>query len=70
MSTLRAFVLAMLIVAYFVAATVWLPDFVLRTEPLAGIGRTGRDLMASGTWAIGLWFGMITLRRAQGRGKI
>lgn len=70
MSTLRAFVLAVLIVAYFVTATVWLPDFVLRTEPLAGIARVGKDLIASGMWAVGLGFGMLALRRYQGWGKI
>jgi hypothetical protein len=70
MSSLRALVLATLIVTYFVAATIWLPDLLLRWEPLSDMSRTGRDLVASGTWAVGLGIGMAALRIAQRRGGI
>jgi len=70
MSWGRASTLAVAIFAYFVVATVWLPDFLLRLKPVAGADPAVRDLIGAGSWFIGLVLGMLLLRVAQRRGAI
>lgn len=57
---------ALVIVAYFFVATLWLPDRITKMAS----GSMARDLLVVLTWAIGLALGMWLLRRAQRRGTI
>jgi hypothetical protein len=59
-----------LIVAYFIVATVWLPDFVLNLGVFAEASEITRDVVVSVVWGGALFAGMFLLRRAQRRGLI
>jgi hypothetical protein len=59
-----------LIVLYFVIATVWLPDYVLTLGAVAEASQTLRDLLLLGVWGVALVAGMYLLRWAQRRGLI
>lgn len=65
----RAFARALVIVAYFVICTAWLPDRILRLGFLAE-SRTIGVVMASAAWAAALAAGIWALRRLQGRNLI
>jgi hypothetical protein len=70
MSWGRASLRALLIVAYFVLATVWLPDMVATLGALESASRPVRDIAVSGVWAGALGGGIWLLRIAQRRGLI
>lgn len=61
---------ALLIVAYFVLATVWLPSRVIRLGPVAELSSTVQGVVATAVWAGALITGMWALRFAQGRRAI
>jgi hypothetical protein len=60
----------LLIVAFFFAATVWLPDFVLGLDVIASAPSLFRDLAALGVWGVGFAGGLWALRLSQRRGLI
>jgi len=70
MSWMTATVRGLLIVAYFVVATVWLPDKITRLEFIEESSRVVRDVVVSGVWFVALAVGIWVLRRAQRRGLI
>jgi len=66
---MNATVRALVIVFYFVVATVWLPDFVLR-GPLADSPSLVRDGIVLAVWTVALAGGIYGLRRFQRQGVI
>lgn len=66
MTWTRAFGRSLVIVAYFLVATVLLPDRITRLT----VGATLRDILVLLAWAIALALGMWMLRSAQRRGVI
>lgn len=60
----------LLIVAFFFAATVWLPDFVLGLDAIASASALVRDLVVLGVWGSGFAAGLWALRLSQRRGLI
>lgn len=60
----------MVIVAYFVLATVWLPDRILGIGFVRSAPEVVSDLMAFTVWGAGLLGGMWSLRIGQERGLI
>lgn len=61
---------SLLIVLYFVVATVWLPDRVLRLGAVAESATLVSDLLVLVVWGAGLVGGLWGLRTAQRRGLI
>ena len=70
MSWINAYVRGLLIVAYFVVATVILPNAVLRLDPVLSASDVIRDLLVLAVWSAGLVAGLWLLRRLQRRGAI
>jgi hypothetical protein len=66
MSWTRTFGKSLAIVAYFFAATVWLPDRITKLSA----GSVLRDMLVVLVWAVGLALGMWMLHTAQRRGVI
>jgi hypothetical protein len=60
----------LVIVAYFVLATVWLPDRILGIGFVRSAPEVVSDLMALTVWGAGLLGGMWSLRIGQERGLI
>lgn len=67
MSWLQASIRAALIVAYFIVATVWLPDVVVNLDPIAGGSAIVRDAVVLAVWGGGFVAGAWFLRRSQRR---
>lgn len=65
-ASLRAFV----IFVYFVVATVWLPNFVVRLGSVASASSFVKDSVVLAVWGVGLGAGLWLLRSAQRRGII
>ena len=63
-----AWIRALVIFAFFVIATVWLPDVVV--DALGGGSTVLRDVVVTLVWGGGLVLGLWGLRRMQGRGQI
>jgi hypothetical protein len=70
MSWINATVRGLLIVAYFVVATVWLPNQVVAIDAIESASRLIRDIAVSGVWAVTLGGGIWLLRISQRRGLI
>jgi hypothetical protein len=68
MTWVKAFAVGLLIVVYFVVATVWLPDFVLQLDPVANAASWVQDALIPSIWGVGLAAGLIGLRIAQRKG--
>ena len=60
----------LLIVAFFFAATVWIPDFVLKLDSIASASSLVRDLVVLVVWGAGFVGGLCLLRFAQRRGLV
>ena len=60
----------LLIVAYFVVGTVWLPDRILRLDTVAQASANMRDALVLVVWGSLLVAGMWLLRVGQRRGLI
>ena len=58
------------VILYFIVATVWLPDFILGLGAVAEASDFLRDLIVLVVWGAALGAGMYGLRRAQERGLI
>ena len=70
MSCINAFVRGLLIVAYFVVATIIVPNAVLRLDSVSAASNVVRDMVVLAVWGVGLAGGLWVLRRAQRRGLI
>ncbi len=70
MSWINATVRGLLIVAYFVVTTVWLPNQVVTIDAIESASRWIRDVAVSGVWAVALGGGIWLLRIGQRRGLI
>ncbi len=70
MSWLNAIGRGLLIVAYFVIATVWLPDQVASIDAIESASRPVRDVVIAGVWTVTLALGIWLLRAAQRKGLI
>jgi len=70
MSWISAMARGLLIVAYFVVATVWLPDKVASIDTVESASRLVRDIVTAGVWAVALAIGIWLLRLAQRRGIV
>jgi len=70
MSWTSAMARGLLIVAYFVIATVWLPDKVASIDAVEAATRVVRDVITAGVWAVTLTVGIWLLRLAQRRGMV
>ncbi len=70
MSWISAMARGLLIVAYFVTATVWLPDKVASIDAVESASRLVRDIVTAGVWAVALAVGIWLLRLAQRRGMV
>lgn len=70
MSWINAYVRGLLIVAYFVAATVIIPNAVLRLDFLLGAAGVVRDVAVLAVWGGGFVVGLWLLRRLQARGVL
>ncbi|MEE9297543.1 MAG: hypothetical protein V3V29_00715 [Acidimicrobiia bacterium] len=70
MSWINAYVRGLLIVAYFVLATVIVPNVVLQLDALVGASDAVRDVVVLAVWGAGLVVGLWVLRRLQARGVI
>ena len=66
----QAYGKAVLIFAYFVIATVWLPSRLLGVSFISTAPAVLRDLVGSGAWFGFLVAGMWTLRSLQAKGWI
>jgi hypothetical protein len=70
MTWFQGAVRALVIVAYFVLFTVWLPSWFLHLSFVADAPSLVRDLSATAVWALFLVAAMWALRRAQRTGLI
>ena len=60
----------LLIVVYFVTATVWLPNKILRLDSIATASSLVQDLLVLAVWGGALVTGMWLLRFSQRKGHI
>jgi len=65
-----AVVKGLLIFAYFVGTTVWLPSWVLELRVVAAATPLLRDLVGTGVWLVFMVGGVWWLRRLQASGWI
>ncbi len=70
MSWINASLRGLLIVAYFVLATVIVPNLVLQIDALVGASDAIRDVVVLAVWGAGFLVGLWVLRRLQARGVI
>lgn len=61
---------ALVIVGYFILATVWLPDMVITTKAIAEASTIVRETVVVATWGIGLLVGLVGLHYTHKRGII
>jgi hypothetical protein len=65
-----AAVRSVLIVVYFIVATLWLPDMLTQVGAVAEAPSLVRDAIVLAVWGGGLFGGLYGLRVAQRRGLI
>ena len=70
MSWINAYLRGLLIVAFFVLATVLVPNYVIKLGSVADAARWLRDSIVLVIWGGGLVVGMWLLRMAQKRGVV
>lgn len=70
MSWINAYMRGLLIVAFFVLATVTIPNYVIKWSTVADASRWVRDGIVLGFWGGGLVAGLWLLRLLQRRGVI
>ncbi len=70
MSWINAYLRGLLIVAYFVVATVILPNAALRLDAVLSASDVIRDLFVLAVWGTGFVAGLWLLRMLQRRGAI
>ena len=70
MSWLNASLRGLAVFAYFVIATVWLPDFVVKLDSIAGASSFVRDIAVLAVWGGGLVGGLWMLWFGQRKGLV
>ena len=70
MSWINATLRGLGVFSYFVVATVWLPDFVIKMDSIAAASSTVRDLVVLAVWGGGLVGGLWLLRVGQRKGFV
>ncbi len=70
MTWMNAYLRGLLIFAYFLVATVIVPNFVARLDQIGRASAFVRDIVVLGVWGIGLLAGLYLLRRFQRSGLI
>ena len=70
MSWMNASVRGVGIFVYFVVATVWLPDFVLKMDSIASASSFVRDLVVLVIWGAAFVGGLWLLRFGQRKGLV
>ena len=70
MSWLNAYVRGLVIFAYFLIATVVVPNFVLRLNAVGSASAIVQDLIVLAIWGVALITGLFLLRQFQRRGII
>ena len=70
MSWLSGSARSILIFAYFVVFTVWLPSWLIQLDQVATLSSPVKDVVAVAAWVGFLTFGIVALRSAQKRGWI
>ncbi len=70
MSWAGAWLRSVVIVLFFVVATVWFPSWVLKLGPVAELEPALRDIIGTAAWVVPLAVGMWGLRRVQRAGRI
>ncbi len=70
MSWINAYLRGLLIVAYFVVATVIVPNAVLRFDSVLSASNLVRDLLVLAVWVAGFVVGLWLLRFLQRKGAI
>lgn len=70
MGWLNAYVRGFLIFAYFLVATVIVPNYVVRLDQIGRASAVVRDIVVLGVWGVGLLVGLYLLRRFQRTGLI
>ena len=70
MTWMNAYLRGLLIFAYFVVATVIIPNIVVRLDVITGASSVVQDLVVLGVWGAGLVAGLYLLRRFQRTGLI
>jgi hypothetical protein len=70
MSWLNAYVRGFLVFAYFLVATVVVPNIVLRLDAVGSASSVVQDLVVLAIWGTGLVAGMYLLRRFQAKGIV
>ena len=70
MTWVTAAIRSLIIVAYLIVATVWLPDMILQIQALAESPVIVRDMVPVIVWSVGLAGGLVGMRVAQSRGLI
>lgn len=70
MTWLNAWLRGLAVFFYFVIATVWLPDLVIKLDAVAGASSFLRDLIVLIVWGGGLVAGLFLLRIGQRKGLV
>ena len=70
MTWMNAYLRGLLIFAYFLVATVIVPNFVVRLDQIGRASAFVRDIVVLGVWGVGLVAGLYLLRRFQRSGLI
>ena len=70
MSWLNAYIRGLVIFAYFLIATVMIPNSVLRLNAVGSASAVVQDLIVLALWGAGLVAGLYLLRQLQRRGII
>ncbi len=70
MSWLAGSARSIVIFAYFVVFTVWMPSWLIQLGQVATLSSSIKDLIAVAAWGGFLTFGIVALRSAQKRGWI
>lgn len=70
MSWINATLRGVGVFAYFVIATVWLPDFIIKLDSIAGASSAVRDVVVLAVWGGGFLGGMWLLWYGQRKGLV
>jgi predicted tellurium resistance membrane protein TerC len=70
MTWMNAWLRGLAFFVYIVIATVWLPDFVVKLDSVAGAAAFVRDLIVLGVWGAAFIGGLWLLRFGQRRGLV
>lgn len=70
MNWMNAYLRGFLVFLYFLVATVVLPNFILRLDPIGSASDVVQDTVVLVVWGVGLVAGIYLLRRFQAKGIV